>query len=333
MASMRPGDRPETRRCENLHRPPEGAAAVAGKPPFRVRPVGSAGDHPAALARRDGAGAVRAGGVLRLRRRARRALPHQRARLTRLRRLRAAATRSGGRGAGAPGPARRGGRGRGPGRTAPGAARAGRAGPGRPAPPGSRGTVGPPTGPAARDRLARTTSPTDITGLLLATEWLDNVPLDVAVHTPAGWRLLLVNPRTGEETVGPAPSPADTTWLTHWWPPAAPPTAPVIKEFVAAEGPDQDTNSLINAVGGGEGGGGVGGRVEIGWARDLAWAGAVGRVARGLALAVDYGHLRDVASPGRDVDRVSGWAAGAAGAGRVVRRDGARRHGLGRLRR
>ncbi|MFG1722079.1 SAM-dependent methyltransferase [Micromonospora chalcea] len=135
--------------------------------------------------------------------------------------------------------------------------------------------------------------PEDITGLLLATEWLDNVPLDVAVHTPAGWRLLLVNPRTGEETVGPALSPADTTWLTHWWPPAALPTAPVIKEFAAAEGPDQDTNSLINAVGGGGGEGGVGGRVEIGWARDLAWAGAVGRVARGLALAVDYGHLRE----------------------------------------
>ncbi|MEU7716134.1 SAM-dependent methyltransferase [Micromonospora chalcea] len=137
--------------------------------------------------------------------------------------------------------------------------------------------------------------PEDITGLLLATEWLDNVPLDVAVHTPAGWRLLLVNPRTGEETVGPAPAPADTTWLTHWWPPAALPTTPVIKELASAEGPVQDTNSLINAVGGGAGEGGFvgGGRAEIGWSRDLAWAGAVGRVARGLALAVDYGHVRE----------------------------------------
>ncbi|MEV6518848.1 SAM-dependent methyltransferase [Micromonospora chalcea] len=135
--------------------------------------------------------------------------------------------------------------------------------------------------------------PENITGLLLATEWLDNVPVDVAVPTPAGWRLLLVNPRTGEETVGPALSPADTTWLTHWWPPAALPTAPVIKEFAAAEGPVQDTNSLINAVGGGAGEDGVGGRAEIGSSRDLAWAGAVGRVARGLALAVDYGHVRE----------------------------------------
>ncbi|MEH0823579.1 MULTISPECIES: SAM-dependent methyltransferase [unclassified Micromonospora] len=127
--------------------------------------------------------------------------------------------------------------------------------------------------------------PDGITGLLLATEWLDNVPLDVAVHTPAGWRVLLVDPTTRQETVGPPPSPTDTTWLTRWWP--VPPPAPMIKEFVSAEGPDQDTNSLITDVGQG------GGRGEIGVERDLAWAGAVGKVARGLALAVDYGHLRE----------------------------------------
>lgn len=102
--------------------------------------------------------------------------------------------------------------------------------------------------------------PDGITGLLLATEWLDNVPVDVAVHTRAGWRLLLVNPKTGEETLGPAPSRTEITWLAHWWPPT--PTR-------------------------------VGGRAEIGSGRDLAWAGAVGKVARGVALAVDYGHLRD----------------------------------------
>ncbi|MER5606920.1 SAM-dependent methyltransferase [Micromonospora tulbaghiae] len=136
--------------------------------------------------------------------------------------------------------------------------------------------------------------PDGITGLLLATEWLDNVPVDVAVHTPAGWRVLLVDPRTGEETVGPPPSPTDTTWLTAWWPPTPTPApTPVIKEFVAAEGPDQDTNSLINAVGEVGGAGAAGGRAEIGVGRDLAWAEAVGRVARGLALAVDYGHLRE----------------------------------------
>ncbi|MEU9513704.1 SAM-dependent methyltransferase [Micromonospora sp. NPDC048169] len=136
--------------------------------------------------------------------------------------------------------------------------------------------------------------PDAITGLLLATEWLDNVPVDVAVHTEAGWRLLLVNPKTGEETVGPPPSPTGTTWLTHWWPsPSAPPPSPMIKEFVSAEGPDQDTNSLITGVGEGGSRREGWGRGEIGVGRDLAWAGAVGKVARGLALAVDYGHLRD----------------------------------------
>lgn len=123
--------------------------------------------------------------------------------------------------------------------------------------------------------------PDGITGLLLATEWLDNVPVDVAVHTPAGWRLLLVDPASGVETVGPAPSPSETTWLTTWWPPT-----PLIKEFAATEGSDQDANSLITDVM-------TGGRAEIGSERDEAWAGAVGKVARGLALAVDYGHLRD----------------------------------------
>ncbi|MFI2710325.1 SAM-dependent methyltransferase [Micromonospora sp. NPDC018662] len=126
--------------------------------------------------------------------------------------------------------------------------------------------------------------PDDVTGLLLATEWLDNVPLDVATDTPDGWRHVLVDPATGAESPGPPLSPADTAWLTHWWPLPSPPS-PVIKEFASGGGPDRDANSLITAV--------KGGRVEIGWGRDAAWAEAVGRVRRGAALAVDYGHLRD----------------------------------------
>lgn len=102
--------------------------------------------------------------------------------------------------------------------------------------------------------------PARITGLLLATELLDNVPLDVATHTPDGWRHLLVDPTTGAETIGPPLAEADTAWLTRWWP-------------------------------GGQPGGW--GRAEIGRTRDEAWAEAVGRIARGVALAVDYGHLRE----------------------------------------
>ncbi|MET7668380.1 SAM-dependent methyltransferase, partial [Micromonospora luteifusca] len=67
--------------------------------------------------------------------------------------------------------------------------------------------------------------PAGITGVLLATEWLDNVPLDVAVHTEDGWRYVLVDPESGAETLGDLVSPDDLDWLTKWWPsPASPPS-------------------------------------------------------------------------------------------------------------
>lgn len=102
-----------------------------------------------------------------------------------------------------------------------------------------------------------TETPTGITGLLLATEWLDNVPVDVAVPTETGWRYVLVDQSTGEEAPGPPLTTEDQTWLTRWHPTSGP-----------------------------------GGRVEVGRGRDLAWAGVVGRLRRGVALGVDYGHLR-----------------------------------------
>ncbi|MGW4153081.1 SAM-dependent methyltransferase [Micromonospora chersina] len=98
--------------------------------------------------------------------------------------------------------------------------------------------------------------PQGITGLLVATEWLDNVPLDLAVDTSEGWRYLLVDPATGEESTGDPVTPEDADWLKQWWPSPAPASA------------------------------------EIGRSRDEAWADAVGRLDRGLALGVDYGHLR-----------------------------------------
>ncbi|SCE64872.1 SAM-dependent methyltransferase, MidA family [Micromonospora carbonacea] len=120
----------------------------------------------------------------------------------------------------------------------------------------------PPDLPPAIDWTTET--PTGITGLLLATEWLDNVPLDVAVPTEDGWRYQLVDPHTGEETSGPPLTQEDLTWLTHWHPTTAP--APTIT--------------------------GAGERVEVGRGRDLAWSGVVARVSRGVALGVDYGYLR-----------------------------------------
>lgn len=94
--------------------------------------------------------------------------------------------------------------------------------------------------------------------LLVANEWLDNVPLDVVEVDPDGiLRLTLVNP-DGSESPGDPPTPADQAWLERWWP------------MTGAEPGD---------------------RAEIGRARDAAWAAAVRSVRRGVAVAVDYGHL------------------------------------------
>lgn len=106
-----------------------------------------------------------------------------------------------------------------------------------------------------------------VRGLLIANEWLDNVPLDVVVHTVGGPRVLLVDD-DGVETPGHTPYTADLEWLNTWWPMA------------------QDDD-----------------RAEVGRPRDLAWAGAVARVERGLAVAIDYGHTRSERESG-------GYAAG-----------------------
>lgn len=102
--------------------------------------------------------------------------------------------------------------------------------------------------------------PAGLTGLLIATEWLDNVPLDVVeVDADGAPRYVLVDP-AGAERAGPPVGDADAAWLARWWPlDDAPPGA----------------------------------RAEIGAPRDRAWAAAVSRVDAGLALAVDYGHTRD----------------------------------------
>jgi hypothetical protein len=128
----------------------------------------------------------------------------------------------------------------------------------------------------------------------VATEWLDNVPLDVAVHTADGWRYLLVDPASGEETVGDPVDPADADWLARWWPvpgAGADGIGPTGSEFRAAR--PAEGSSLTARSGPGRPEPPTGMRAEIGRTRDDAWAAAVGKLDRGLALAVDYGHLRD----------------------------------------
>lgn len=90
--------------------------------------------------------------------------------------------------------------------------------------------------------------PAGVVGLLIATEWLDNVPLDVVL----GDRYVTVSV-DGDEAVDRPVDDADRAWLDGWWP----------------DGP----------------------RREIGRARDVAWAGVVASLSRGLAVAVDYGHV------------------------------------------
>jgi len=99
----------------------------------------------------------------------------------------------------------------------------------------------------------RTRLPEAFTGLLIATEWLDNVPLDVAVLAPDGTpRYLLDDGDLGEPL-----DAADADWVAEWWPLHDP-----------------------------------GESAEIGLSRDRAWADAVARLTAGLAVAVDYGHTR-----------------------------------------
>jgi SAM-dependent MidA family methyltransferase len=92
--------------------------------------------------------------------------------------------------------------------------------------------------------------------LVVAHEWLDVVPCAVAEVDERGiLRKVLVDPADGRESLGDPVAPDDGDWAAEHWPARA-----------------------------------AGERVEIGRPRDLAWAALVGRVDRGLLVAVDYGH-------------------------------------------
>lgn len=100
-------------------------------------------------------------------------------------------------------------------------------------------------------------------GLLFANEWLDNVPTEVAETDADGVdRYVLVRTADGAERLGRPVSGADAAWLRRWWPSAGP-----------------------------------GSRAEIGRPRDEAWARAVSTLAGGLAVAVDYSHVRKARPP------------------------------------
>jgi SAM-dependent MidA family methyltransferase len=103
--------------------------------------------------------------------------------------------------------------------------------------------------------------PDGFLGVLLAVEWLDVVPVDVAELSEDGPRLVEVK-KDGTERLGPSLSTANREWLDRWWPLAE-----------------------------------VGDRAEIGRTRDEAWHDAAQRLRTGVALAVDYAAVpaRDLA--------------------------------------
>ncbi|GAA2845270.1 SAM-dependent methyltransferase [Streptosporangium fragile] len=104
--------------------------------------------------------------------------------------------------------------------------------------------------------------PDAIHGLVIANEWLDNVPVDVVEQTADGPRLVQVNLADGEERLGGRPTEEDLAWLGRWWPMRT-----------------------------------AGERAEIGRPRDEAWAAVIARLARGRAIAIDYAHSRDDRPP------------------------------------
>ena len=106
--------------------------------------------------------------------------------------------------------------------------------------------------------------PSGLNGLLICHEYLDNIPCDVVEVTEEGsLQQVLVDPMTGEESLGPLLETTQHDWITRWWPLSEP-----------------------------------GDRAEIGLTRDQGWAQIVGGLSAGLALAVDYGHVRDQRTSG-----------------------------------
>ncbi len=115
-----------------------------------------------------------------------------------------------------------------------------------------------------------TALPESVEGVVVANEWLDNIPCHVVEMAADGMaRMVHVDAATGRESLGhrldhSAVPPSLRAWVDRWWP--LDPTEP-------------------------------GARAEIGSSRDAAWAEVVSRVSRGLAVAIDYGHTREERPP------------------------------------
>jgi SAM-dependent MidA family methyltransferase len=105
-----------------------------------------------------------------------------------------------------------------------------------------------------------TLPPADRPTLLVGWELLDVVPCRLLETDAAGVPRVVEVDRAGDERLGEPAGEEDLTWCARWWPLTGRP----------------------------------GQRVEVGSSRDRVWAGLVDALAPvgGLALAVDYGHVR-----------------------------------------
>lgn len=109
--------------------------------------------------------------------------------------------------------------------------------------------------PGAGPVPLRTLLPAGQPMVVVAAEWLDDLPLVVAERVAGGWCQVRVGPDGTEAPGSPVPA-ADAAWLDRWWP-AVP-----------------------------------GSRAESGRTRDRAWTEMIDCLAGagGLAVMIDYGH-------------------------------------------
>lgn len=130
-----------------------------------------------------------------------------------------------------------------------------------------------------------------VQGLVMAHEWLDEIPCDIVERDDAGVDRIVLVDRDGAELLGP-PLRDDTAcaehgvdsaqaraWLERWWPLREP-----------------------------------GDRAEIGTARDAAWQWMGSLLSAGTALATDYGHVSS-----ERIDRHPHGTLAAYASGRLVR--------------
>lgn len=114
--------------------------------------------------------------------------------------------------------------------------------------------------------------PGGLTGLIVANEFLDDIPVEVAVRGDDAWRYVEVS-ESGLEQTGEPVSESDSAWITRWWP---------------------------------------GARSEIGATRDAAARVLAEVLTAGRLTLIDYGHTLEERITGRwDAGTLVGYRAGA----------------------